>query len=60
MLRKEKLREILTDTFGIPSKDIDTSGCSFIKCPDFIPCYDCPYYLFWKKQYEGKAGDANV
>lgn len=59
MLRKEKLQEVLTNTFGIPAKDFDTDRCAFIKCPDHIPCIECPYYLFWEKQYKA-TGDANV
>lgn len=58
MLRKEKLREVLSDTFGLPTTDIDTDHCAFIKCPDHIPCNECQYYLFWEKQFEEKEGDA--
>lgn len=57
MLRKEKLREFLTDTFGIPAKDIDVERCAYFKCPDHISCVECPHYLFWEKQFEEKEGD---
>lgn len=58
MLRKEKLREVLSDTFGLPATDIDVDGCAYIKCQDHIACRECPYYLFWEKQFEEKEGDA--
>ena len=54
---RDKLREIISDTFCIPLDDIPidvTRCCSLLKvenCEDMI-CMECKYYNFWEQEYK--------
>lgn len=50
MLRRQILERYLSENFDIDMEDIDVDNCSFLKCPDFIPCNECKYYGFWNKE----------
>lgn len=58
MTNREKLIEVLKETFGEDNFDIEeihghTIDCEMLKC-NAENCSECPFYKFWKQDYERK------